>query len=54
MVYGDCYVIDQNGLNIMTNHEIAFHKASYLFLAQFVSYPTVFFSPPGVSADWQI
>ncbi len=43
MVYGDCCVIDQNGLNVMTNHEIAFHKASYLFLAQFISYPTVFF-----------
>lgn len=43
MVYGDCSVIDQRGLAMMTNHEIAFHKASYLFLAQFVSYPTVFF-----------
>lgn len=43
MVYGDCRVIDQSGLVMMTNHEIAFHKASYLFLAQFISYPTVFF-----------
>ncbi len=43
MVYGDCGVIDQDGLTMMTNHEIAFHKASYLFLAQFISYPTVFF-----------
>ncbi len=43
MVYGDCNVIDQSGSTMMTNHEIAFHEASYLFLAQFISYPTVFF-----------
>ena len=43
MVYGDFHIIDETGKRLLTHREIAFHRPSYLFLGQFISYPTVFF-----------
>ena len=43
MVYGDFHIIDETGKRLLTHRELKFHHPSYLFLGQFISYPTVFF-----------
>ncbi len=43
MVYGDCDIIDERGKRLMTYQEIGFDYISYLFLGQYISYPTAFF-----------
>ena len=43
MVYGDFHIIDERGDRLLTHLELDFHYPSYLFLANFIMYPTVFF-----------
>ncbi len=42
VIYGDFHIIDETGKRLLTHRELGFHHPSYLFLGQFISYPTVF------------